>query len=553
MELAGPAAYMRGVTYTDRVQQLSVRGDRVDATVRGTMPYTVWLAVEGSHPQWSCTCPAAEDGSFCKHCVAVALALDPDRKDGAWLDEQAQADEPPPDLNDYVAGLNQQQLVELVLAQADSDWRLRERLQAEARAARGQGADLGAWRRRIDSVFGPYGDFVPYAEAAGWAQDVNQVIDALAELCAAGHPDAVMVLTEHAHGCADQAIQYVDDSDGWLTDISERLADLHLRACTEGSVRPRELARRLVDLELSSELDGFHRAARDYADILGEEGLAEYRTLLMPRWEALAPDTERSSTERFAVREALIAVALASVDPDELIEARRNDLRTPDAYLEIAHTLVAADRMDEAVEWARQGLEAHADRTWQTTPLREFLAGVLRERGQESGAVDLFWRTFEGAPSATAYRRLLQEAGEEKNAYGALAIRLLRDRIASGGSRSTVAGVLVEVLLYEGQVDQAWDTAVQHGCDDRLWLTLAHAREATHPLDAIGVYQQAMFAGIGVKNKPAYRRAVELLARIKRLSLEGGQPERFAELLGRVKTEHKAKRNLMALIDKKGW
>jgi hypothetical protein len=131
--------------------------------------------------------------------------------------------------------------------------------------------------------------------------------------------------------------------DGWLTDISERLSDLHLRACAEGSPDPVALARRLADLELTSELDGFHRAAATYAEVLDDAGLDEYRRIVEPRWEkvAAAEDASGGSTERFRLREAMIGLALAGGDPDEMIAVRSRDLRTPDDYLEIAR---AGDR-----------------------------------------------------------------------------------------------------------------------------------------------------------------------------------------------------------------
>lgn len=531
-------AYLRGAGYLDRVQGLSVGDDRVQATVRGTMPYTVVLTVEDEQPRWSCTCPAAEDGAFCKHCVTVGLALDPDRDEGALLDQGTAGgheDQRPPELDEYVAGLDRERLIQLVLAQTEEDWRLRERLLAEARAAQGEGPNLAAWRRRVESVLQPYGDFVPYAEAAGWAHEVNEVIDALEELFAAGHPDAVMVLTEHAYRRADEATQYVDDSDGWFGDISERLADLHLRACADGAVDPRGLARRLVDLELTSELDGFHRAAAIYAAVLGEAGLEEYRTLLTPRWQDLLKRSEGHSIGRFRVREALIGVALASGDPDELIEVKSHDLHSPYDYLEIARTLMTADRTEEAAQWARRGLETYADRSQQTPPLREFLAGLLREQGEESAALNLFWDAFERAPSLETYRRLQEEAGDQGDAYGARAIRLLREQTSAGVRTGAGTGVLVQILLYEGQADEAWEVAAEHGCDDRLWLTLARARETSHPLDAIEVYQRAMFTEIDRKKNDAYRRAVDFLGRIKQLSLAGEQPDRFPDLLDRVR------------------
>jgi uncharacterized Zn finger protein len=109
--------------------------------------------------------------------------------------------------------------------------------------------------------------------------------------------------------------------------------------------------------------------------------------------------------------------------------------------------------------------------------------------------------------------------------------------------------VLVEILAHEGDIDAATD----HGCDDRIWLTLARVRESTNPLDAIGVYEREALAQIDRKRNDAYRTAVELMARIQRLADSAGRPERFAALLTRVRTEHKAKRNLKALLDQKSW
>ncbi len=94
--------------------------------------------------------------------------------------------------------------------------------------------------------------------------------------------------------------------------------------------------------------------------------------------------------------------------------------------------------------------------------------------------------------------------------------------------------------------------ALEHGCDGRLWLALAKAREADHPLDSISVYEREMESQIETKTNRGYRAAVDWLARIRRLASEAGEPGRFDELLNRVRQQHKPKRNLMALLDKPG-
>lgn len=567
LELSGPRSFARGVAYhhDGRVELGAVSADRVDAVVRGALPYEVHLWVAEGELGWSCSCPVGDDRKFCKHCVAVALCLGNPGTDGPKQPRRAQkANRDEVDLRSYLQTLGDDALVELVLGQAADDWRLRERLTALAAAAAGSGIDEVTWRRRVDAVFAPYGDFVPYGEAAGWAADVDDVLSALEEQLDAGHAAAVIGLFEHAHRKADAAVQYIDDSDGWLSGISDRIGELHQRACQRGSPDPVELARRLVDLELTSELDAFHRAAARYADVLGTGGLDEYRRLVEPKWRKLGPDTDRWSGQRFRVREAMIGVAFAAGDPDELIKVKQHHLRTPGDYLEVAESLYAAGRLDDAVEWARRGLDVFTDRPWQNGPLRELLAEVLRGRGDAAGAVELFWQAFTAHPSLDAYRRLLTEADTvaARTDWQQRALVALQDRVAERRPddqspcsivRTTPASVVIEILLYEGDIETAWVTAAEYGCEQRLWLTLARAREATHPLDSIPVYEREALAQIDTKKNGGYRNAVDSLERIRRLATSGGEPERFGQLLAAVRVKHKPKRNLMALLDKKGW
>jgi uncharacterized Zn finger protein len=57
----------------------------------------------------------------------------------------------------------------------------------------------------------------------------------------------------------------------------------------------------------------------------------------------------------------------------------------------------------------------------------------------------------------------------------------------------------------------------------------------------------------GARQGAAYQAAVELLAAILRLSGAARTPERFDAALRRARVEHKAKRNLQALLDRKEW
>ncbi len=587
--LAGPRAYQRGAEYLidRRVESADARGGRLKATVRGTMPYSVELWADRGKPRWSCTCPAADDGSFCKHCVATALSLAPDDYPSVLAVVAAGGGSSGPvfdggsesgtgeELADFVKGLAPERLAEIVLDQADSDWRLRQRLLAEARAARGAGPDLAEWRRRIDGAFADRDfmshGFVTYQDAHGWAAGIDDVIDGLEDLCDAGHHHAVARLCEHAHRRADKAIDYVDDSDGWLSGFSLRLSELHLRACEAGRPDPVELAGRLLELELTSELDGFHRSAASHAGVLGESGLTAFRKGLEPRLERISPEADRWSGGAFAVEQALVGWALGTGDPDTLIEAHRRDRILPDDVLEIAQTLDRAGRGEEAIAWARHGLAESGSRSWQVRELRDFLARTLRDRGEEKDAVLLFWDAFVSSPSLSSYRRLLDEGADEdwltrcRNELRSSLTRIANET-GPGGLATPAAAfapmppavpdaavALVDILLFEGLDDDAWDVANDYGCRSQTWLTLAWARQESRPLDAIAVYEAAALAIIDRKKASQYQSAVDLMVRVRRLADSAGRPRRFASLLERVRTEHKAKRKLKSLLDAQGW
>lgn len=566
-ELADPGSYSRGVGYLEdgRVEIGAVGDDEVTAVVRGTVPYDVSIGVRGGGLEWSCSCPVGEGGDFCKHCVAVALTISGAAKPAAERRSPvAAAHAPSVDLRSYVASRSAEELVDLVMEWAEHDWRVHERLTARAAAASGVAIDAKEWSKRVDSAFGSSRRFISYREAPGWADGIDEMIDGLGDLVDSGHADAAIALVERACRKADRAINHIDDSDGHLTAISQRLSSIHIRACELSRPDPVTFARRLVKLELSSELDTFHRAAFSYAHVLGNAGVDEYRRLIDPKWREIDPAADRWSSEVFRLRQARIGVALAARDPDELIMVHERDLAIPDDIVEIVESLRQAGRTEEAIAWGQRGLDVFADRHRQTAKLRELVADLLRSTGDASGALELLWDAFERHPSLGAYRRFLEEADRngQRETLRQQAIAMLQGQVSDQrpkdrSARSLVdtppVSALIEILLFEGDVDGAWAAALQHDCPQRLWLTLAKAREKGHPGDAIPVYEREVESQIGAKNNSGYRRAVDLLSRIRPLAAAAGEPERFDELLLRLRQEHKAKRNLMALLDKRGW
>jgi hypothetical protein len=81
-------------------------------------------------------------------------------------------------------------------------------------------------------------------------QGIERTIDVLDELLTKGHGGEVVELAEYALAALEQSLERVDDSDGRMREVGERLEELHLRACRRAAPDPVALAERLFAREL---------------------------------------------------------------------------------------------------------------------------------------------------------------------------------------------------------------------------------------------------------------------------------------------------------------
>lgn len=556
-KLCGVRAFARAsMIGAAEIEDLTERNGRLTAVVRGTLPYEVALWVEGSRKAaYSCSCPQGEDGKFCKHAGAVALTLHGGGRT-LWAKPAAPsaADIENDPVFDFLLGLDHRELAHLVYDASTRDPRTAQRIEAKAAASAGRPAvDSKEWRKAITAAFGRPSHFVDYHEAPRWAARVDALLRDLRGLLDDGEAEPVIGLVEYAFERADKATEYVDSSDGWFEGIGHDIAETHLAACRRARPDPVALARRLVEFDLHAELDTFRRAADSYADVLGPDGLAEYRRLVEPAFDALGPRSEASwSGERLHLTDAMIGLALATNDADEVIRIKERDLRSPYDYAEIVTALQRAGRMAEAIEWAHRGL-GMPGRHFQTTELRAQLVDLLRTSGDTDRAQAVQLEGFRASPSLPGYKAVLGETpktGRDERRAEVLAW-LHQHALTSDGTDA--GSVLVQILLYEGDVESAWDAAISVGCDHRWLMTLARAREKDHPADAIPIYQQAITDLIDRKNSGAYKDAVGLLARAQRLFAAAGDAEGWDTYLAEVIARHRLKSSLMAKLRDKGW
>ena len=406
---ADDGALERGhdVAHGGKVSFGSISEEVVQARVQGTVSYRVVL-IAGEDESWSCECPAAAGGSFCKHCVAVVVALDAPMsaapngvkaQDGRLSDAER--------IEAHVRSLGVEDLVEIVLEQAWLDQPPSSHLLAMATAEAGEKIDLRDWKKRVTAAFRGPGGFIPWRQASEWARGVHDMLDVLVALLAAGHAPEVAALAEHAHKRAEAAVNRVDDSGGEITQIFIVIGEIHLAAAEAGAYPPKKLGKRLADLELAASLDTFHRSAIAYADVLGPDGLDAYLAVVEKAHAKLGPGAERWGPA-FRIRQARIAHAIATVDPDHLAEIYSDEEQmTSSDYVELVELLIVARRVDEAEDWADRGLSDPGSQR-SLGSLLDLKATLIRSRDGSSAEIeDLYWTEFLRRPSALTVRDLL--------------------------------------------------------------------------------------------------------------------------------------------------
>lgn len=577
--LAGGRSFERGANYlaARRVTSLDRGGDRVEATVAGTRRYQVELWVADGELASSCTCPVGQDGVFCKHCVAAGLAA-------AGAEE---AGEPGTavtldDVRDHLASLPGEELVELLIAETQEDDQLLDRLRLRA-AAGGDAVEIAAFRDAIDRAVDP-GRFVPYAEAYDYSRTLEEMIDSLRRLLDRGHAAEAVELVEYCCASIERAGGAVDDSDGHLGIVFDRVQALHRQACERAELEPVQLAERLFELMMASEYELFLDAIDIYAPLLGAAGRRRYAELARAEWKRLPPlrptDGEQRRDRRpsllmgddpknvhrhyedrhrrFLITHVMKRLAKQTGGVDELVAVLSNDLSLPYSFLGIAQVYSEAGRDDDALEWAERGIEAFPDRP--DSRLAGFLAEAYRRRDDHARALELIWDLYADHPGLATYRDLksyAERAGDWSEVRDR-ALALLRDQVSAAQEERRRRGYgwgyldateLVRIGLWEGDAEAALQEARAGGCSEDAWLELAGHLEEAQPHQAVAIYREQVEPTINRKTKADYRDATALLGKVRALMARIGKADEFQGYLAEVRSAHKRKRNLMKLLD----
>lgn len=549
-ELAGPAAFQRGEGYFSEgvVGHLIADDDAITARVQGTETYRVELSDDDGELAYDCTCPRAADGYFCKHCVAVGLAWLTER---ARMAESGRDDDPGMLIREYLAAQPAETLVQLLLEAARRDEGLHQSLLLKARSG-GKDAAAGL-REAIDQATTLRGGD-SWADAQGYADRIERVVDALADLLA---PDMAPETAAELLDLAEYAIERVEalmgqvNEEGEFSESLEELCRLHLEACELAAPDPVDLAQRLFDLEMNLPFQICQMDVSTHQTVLGEAGLRAYRELAEAAWAKARPGDYRIT----AIMERL---ARLSGDVDELLAVKARDLTSAYRYLVIAEILAEAGRNDEALEWAERGSRAYPKQP--DNRLRDFLVAAYLQRQRHDEAVALTWVQFEERPTLEHYKKLSKVSAkvgiwpaQRERALALIETMIRREAESTNAWKPQPSqpntSPRVEIALWEQDLDTAWNVVNQGICDRRLLITLAGKLETARAEDAVTLYQRVVPPIVEQTNNHAYAEAAALVRRIGALLQERRKAPEFVDYLIALRARYKAKRNFIKLLD----
>jgi hypothetical protein len=536
---AGAKTFERGKEYFDDdcVEILSLEPKRVVALVAGTEDYRTVVTADGKEIDGECSCPAFGDFGFCKHMVAAALAAN-----AAGDDSEAAG--ALPRVREHLQAKSKDQLVDMVLELAALQPELLRKLNTQAVMATADDATIGR-RLKADIEKATRVDYyLDYRRAQRWQSEVDAALTAVADIATGPRAGLALKLLDYAIERIGGVFESIDDSDGHLGSLRARAREIHLEAARAARPEPVALARDLFKREMRDDFGTFAGSVIEYADVLGEQGLAEYRRLATAAWEKLTTGRHRKdASDGFGSRIQLKAILDFFAERDGDVEARialrAKDLSSQWAYLQLTEFCLSQGRQEEAVKRAEEGLwQFEDDRTDERLLL--FTVKLLTKVNRKADAETYLWRAFERAPSFEVYKEFRRSGGETA-AERALAFLQSRAGHAKRDPWDGSRNLLVEALLHEKRFEAAWSVARKFEISLDLKERLVKVTETEYRADALQFYVARIEQ---LANSTAYEEAMKLVRRMAKLQSASEHTAFVSEL----KERHKRKRNFMKLL-----
>jgi uncharacterized Zn finger protein len=266
IRLAGIGAFGRGLHFFEegRVGNIESTEKSTSASVRDDHQYDVQLRHTHRMLEGACDCPDSDGIDFCKHCVAVALAL----QEGHTLIKPITKKNVMSAIRRNLSRLNHEELTEEFMSIVGRDRALRDDLLQKAQFASGalSYADL----REMISCITPEEDLYEFREVRAYFRKFESILSRIGEVVDQLEPVVLLRAVEYAVKRLDEDLESIDDIGDFREQTMEMLLHLHLSAVGRLDWTPPELASYLVDRSLTEGWHPFQYDADLYPEQLGD-------------------------------------------------------------------------------------------------------------------------------------------------------------------------------------------------------------------------------------------------------------------------------------------
>ena len=468
----------------------------------------------------ACSCPY-DWGGACKHLVALLLTYV--HEPGSFRSMES--------LEAMLESRSKEQLIALIGQMIQRDPNLLSLVELSEATLQGRPIDVSTYRRQVLHILGDddpddielelqalgntarglkdAGDWlnagaiyqVALSETVDRYEDWLQMMDEDGEIC--------IVMDALAEGLGECLAQCGPDDEvrrPWL----ETLLDAELTDTRIGGIDLAPSAwDALVEHATDDDWDWIEDEIRNQIAATSGWGREALVSMLQARYQR--DDQQAASTElirELGTPEQRARLLAAEGDIDGAVSLMRQILPDkPGLIRDFADVLVEASAEAEAVTLTTD----HVRQTGAHSRGVEWLAAHYQKRGTPEQALEWQQVLFLQNPSVERFEALKEascKAGTWENVRAQALRSLERDNRTS---------VLIGIALHENDVSRALELLKQprgFGWGDHR-LEVAKAAEASHPQEALGLYQQLVQQGINGRTRDSYRKAAEHLVRIK--------------------------------------
>ncbi|MFT3797340.1 hypothetical protein [Microbacterium sp.] len=418
---------------------------------------------------------------------------------------------PGDDLDDWLHGLDEDDLRQLVLAGAGRSPEFADWLETVRVAASDDPGDL---LRLVNDNLTPSYRFYDYRQANDYADDAYDTVQLLAARAESATPQLIPVI-ERALTLATRAILKSDDSSGRQGDLAYTLLAAHATAVRTSQppltqAEQTKLVAWIVKFRYGGQQDFFDPDIVAYAPGLSAKSIAKYR-------EAIA-GIDLGPYGRYP----LTRLAVLDKDRDAIVAAHGGEPTNALLAAAIVWDLEEAGLHDDAVAYAHIGI-AMDGRGWDRK-LITFLVDDALDRGASDEAVTLRREWFRRHPSTASFDDLRTTASNvgQWAAEQDAAEALLAERHPDS---------YVQHLLKTGRGDAAWAFATTNRerlADASTWLNLCADRARTRPADTLPLYRQIVTDTLTVTDVRNYKSAARILVTMRGAADAAGPEHRAA-------------------------